>query len=349
MKEVRVVTYCTWYSLGSIMQSIGLRRALAELDCHSVIWFQDDWFTSTDVRSLNSLVRRCYEIMIGAKRKSGYRKRMAFIGRNLDMDYYSDAAELESKAAADEAEIFLAGSDQIWHPDLCRPTFFLDFASGKKRVSYAASMGKTEISPEKLERFTELIRNFDTVSVREQECADVIGALVDRDVEVHIDPTFLLPADEWRQYETPYRIRKPYILVYMLYWNKSCKEKIKQLKKKTGLPVYAIADSLTSVYADKMLHDVGPEEFLWLIDHAEYVVTSSFHGVALSTILNKKFAAVVNPSASSRIVNLMRTLSVPLVAIEDLADAPDFDYATINEAIRKEKERSMQYLKKVLE
>jgi predicted amidohydrolase len=88
---------------------------------------------------------------------------------------------------------------------------------------------------------------------------------------------------------------------------------------------------------------------LWLIDHASYVVTSSFHGVAFSTILNKKFAAVVNPSATSRIANLMRILSVPQVAIEDLADAPDIDYAAINEAIQREKEKSMQYLKKVLE
>jgi hypothetical protein len=210
-------------------------------------------------------------------------------------------------------------------------------------------MGKTVINPDKRETFEKLLHNFDTVSVREQECADIISSMVDREVEVHIDPTFLVSADDWRQYEVPYGIRGPYILLYMLYWNDSCKEKINRLQRESGLPVYAIADGLTGVYVYNVLHDVGPGEFLWLIDHASYVVTSSFHGVAFSTILNKKFAAVVNPSATSRIANLMRILSVPQVAIEDLADAPDFDYAAINEAIQREKEKSMQYLKKVLE
>ena len=351
MKEVRVVTYCTWRSLGSIMQTLGLKKALAELDAHSSVWLRDDndQYRMARIRSVKGLLRRIYEYMIASKRKSAYRKRVNFIHANVDTEPYADYDELVGKAATDRADLFLAGSDQIWHPDLCDPVFFLDLPVTKKRISYAASMGKTVIEPDKLESFERLLRNFDTVSVREQECADIIGGLVDREVEVHVDPTFLLPADEWRRYETPYKTRKPYILVYMLYWNKSCKEKIKQLKKKTGLPVYAIADSLTSVYADKKLHDVGPEEFLWLIDHAEYVVTSSFHGVALSTILNKKFAAVVNPSAASRIANLMRILSVPQVAVEDLADVPDFDYAAINEAIQREKEKSMQYLKKVLE
>ena len=135
----------------------------------------------------------------------------------------------------------------------------------------------------------------------------------------------------------------------MIYWHPSCKNQIKELKKKTGLPVYAISSGLSRVYADKYLFDVGVEEFLWLVDHAEYVVTSSFHGAALSTIFNKKFAAVINPASPSRLENLLTALSLPLVDIADLAETTRFDYQTVNRRIREEKEKSIHYLKKAIE
>ena len=86
-------------------------------------------------------------------------------------------------------------------------------------------------------------------------------------------------------------------------------------------------------------------EFLWLIDNAEYVVTSSFHGVAFSTILEKRFSAVVNEKLPSRISNLMELLDIPYVDIEKLdKDANLFDYQTIDKNISFEKERSIKYL-----
>ena len=135
----------------------------------------------------------------------------------------------------------------------------------------------------------------------------------------------------------------------MLYWDESCKEKIKSVKKKTGLMVCAIADGLSRVYADKVLYDVGVEEFLWLVDHAEYVITSSFHGTAFATIFNKKFSAIINPNAPSRIANLLQKLKLPLVDIENLPISSDFRYEVTNQLIEKEKEKSIEYLKRVIE
>ena len=134
----------------------------------------------------------------------------------------------------------------------------------------------------------------------------------------------------------------------MIYWNPSCKEQLQELKRRTGLPVYAVCSSLSRVYADKKLFDVGVEEFLWLIDHAEYVVTSSFHGVAMSTVFGKKFAAVVNPDSPSRIHHLMRTLGIPEVSISELDSAGDFDYSAINDKILQERGRAIQYLKEAI-
>ena len=87
---------------------------------------------------------------------------------------------------------------------------------------------------------------------------------------------------------------------------------------------------------------------MWLVDHAEYVITSSFHGVALSTIFNKKFAAIINPSSSSRIKNLLDTLSIPEVSIRELDRTDRFDYDKICMRISEERVRGMKYLKEVV-
>lgn len=351
MRSVKIVTYCTWRSIGSIMQTLGLKKALVELGYESVVWLPEDHlrYTKNRIRSVRGVAKRILDLPMEAKKKAAYRKSSRFIEQNIDIETYGTQEDLTEKARLDPHSRLLAGSDQIWHPDLCDPVFFLDFVENRKRISYAASMGKTIIEPDKKEEFQRLVRGFDSISVREEECAELIRGMTDREVSVHIDPTFLVDAEEWRRYEVEYPVRGHYILLYMIYWHPSCKEKIKKLQKQTGLPVYAITTSSSRVYADKCLMDVSPGEFLWLIDHADYVVTSSFHGVAFSTILNKRFAPVVNPAAASRIENLLRTLSIPRVSIEELADGSTFDYTAVNEAIRLEKERSMQYLKKVLE
>lgn len=351
MKKVKVLTFCTWTSVGSIIQALGLNRALTENGYQSTILLFSDSssFTKTKIHSLKSFVSRIFQIIIHNKRKCAYKKRCDFINSNLKTEYYENYYDLEVEYPVDDVDCYIAGSDQIWHPDKCDKSFFLDFVRTKKRISYAASMGKTEIPESNINTFKALINNFDTLSVREEQCKAALQVLTDKQISVHIDPSFLLSAYEWRQYETKYPIQGPYILVYMIYWDKSCKAKIKKLKKRTGLPVYAVCSALSKVYADKYLFDVGVEEFIWLIDHAEYVITSSFHGAAMSTIFNKKFAAVINPTSPSRLENLLHVLNIPLVSIEDLDQTQDFDYHIINTRIDEERRKSIEYLKEAID
>jgi polysaccharide pyruvyl transferase WcaK-like protein len=264
----------------------------------------------------------------------------------MNVETYEQYEELAGQAQPDVC--YLTGSDQIWNPDRCYKHFFLEFVRSGKCISYAASMGKTDIPTENQDKFRLLMQRLDRISVRETQCRDVLQPLTEKKIEVHIDPTLLMGREEWRQYEKPYPVRGPYILVYMIYWNPSCKEQLKELKRRTGLPVYAVCSGLSRVYADKKLFDVGVEEFLWLIDHAEYVVTSSFHGVAMSTVFEKKFAAVVNPDSPSRIQHLMQTLGIPEVSISELDSAEDFDYYAINDKILQERVRAIQYLKEAI-
>ena len=348
MKSVKIFTFCTNSSIGSILQSFALKKALKFNDFESEILLPKP-IVRKSKPNFKKTIRNFLEVFSKNKVAKAYTKRNKFISDNIDVVYYNSYNELIELTNNDDTTCYLAGSDQIWNPKNCNPAFFLDFANGKKRISYAASMGETVIPEEKKERFVRMIQNFDSISVRESECADAISKFTDKNIETHIDPTFLIKQSEWKSREIEYKVKEPYILLYMIYWDKSVKKQVKKLQKKTGLKVYTIKNGFSRAYGNKMLYDVGIEEFLWLVDHAEYVVTSSFHGVAMSAIFNKRFSAAINPDSPSRIDNLMRVLSIPKVEIDRLDDTTDnFDYDTINARIDEERERGLKYLREAI-
>jgi hypothetical protein len=78
------------------------------------------------------------------------------------------------------------------------------------------------------------------------------------------------------------------------------------------------------------------------------VITSSFHGAALSTIFNKKFAAVINPATPSRIRNLLQTLGIPEVPIRELDGPERFDYTAIQKRMAQERSKGLLYLKEAI-
>lgn len=350
-KNVKIITYCTWKSIGSILQAHALNAVLDSLGNNPELILEEKNRSHERKmpKDLKSFVKSCMEFFVNKKIDVARNKRSAFIESNMKVTYFLNCNEILSGIDENALTVYLAGSDQIWNPDASNPVYFLDFAKNERCISYAASMGKTKISEEKLSFFAQELAKFYSISVREKECADVLSGCTDKEIYVHIDPTFLIDVKQWRTLEKKYDVKEPYILLYMLYWDDACKKKISDLKKRTGLPVYAVCPGISRVYADKRFYDVGVEEFLWLVDHAQYVVTSSFHGVALSIIFQKKFAPVINPAAPSRIENLLRILDVPHVDIGELDRTDGFDYDAISANIERERQRSITYLKYAVE
>lgn len=349
MKKVRIITFCTWKSIGSILQSYALSKTLKSYGYENTVWLEHQNFNSRkNHQSFKEYVKKIYRILKTKKVRIARQKRQDFILKNIQVEYFSNYETLKQKAHDNKDDVFLAGSDQIWHPDKCSPLFFLDFIDDARRISYAASMGKTEMSEEKEEKIAKMILPFEKISVREYACAKALQKITSQEIYVHIDPTFLITPESWRKLEKKRNIKEPYVLLYMLYWDSKCKKQIIDLKKRTGLPVYAICSDVSRIYADKYLFDVGVEEFLWLIDHAKYVITSSFHGVAFSIIFRKKFSAIINPDLPSRIENIFEVLSVPLIPIDGLDRTEPFNYDVIFGKIENERQRSIAYLKEAI-
>ena len=63
-----------------------------------------------------------------------------------------------------------------------------------------------------------------------------------------------------------------------------------------------------------MKYDAGPEEFLWLIKNAELICTNSFHAVAFSLIMNKKFWVFVNRGEDASTKPHQRILNITSIS-----------------------------------
>lgn len=195
------------------------------------------------------------------------------------------------------ADMYLAGSDQIWNTTFRNgtdPGYYLDFGPASvRRESFAASFAITEIDESKKSWVKEKLKRFDRITVREQSALKILNDL-GYEGELQDDPVFLLSAEQWDEVADGAGEGEKYVLVYDFYLGDDIKRKAQEIAKERGLKIYAICSSPLS-YADENFVYSGPETFVSLIKNASYVVSNSFHGTVFAMIYNVPFCVLNRP------------------------------------------------------
>lgn len=265
---------------------------------------------------------------------------------------------IELKNDAPKADLYIVGSDQIWNYDyntLNDYSYMLDFIKDKKiKFSYAASIGKSQITESEKEIFVKYLNNFNKITVREKSAKKML-ADCNIDSEVVLDPTFLLKPEEWRKLSKPLKHSKDYILVYVM---DNLHEKLidiaEKIKKKydSRLKIYVITFvSTKDKRVDKEFHNLNPRYFLSLIDNAKYIVTNSFHGTAFSINFNKQFISVGKEKYNSRIKDLLETLELERYfiknneSLEMIDELKPINYLDVNKKLDNLRKDSMLTLR----
>lgn len=210
------------------------------------------------------------------------------------------------------ADIYITGSDQVWNPMLrFDAAYFLDFGLDDTiRASYAASVGLEELPGEYATTFTQCLKKIDFLSVREHQ-AKVLLHRLGYDATVCLDPTLLHPHTFYSKIAVSPYVNEPYILCYLMSMPSHTKKVLSFLKKNLGYTIVNIArDSTAHELGDIQIWDAGPCEFLGLFAHADFVITSSFHGTAFSVIYQKPFWVMPHSQTSSRVTGLLEQLSL---------------------------------------
>ena len=224
-------------------------------------------------------------------------------------DTYPSYADLRGNPP--EADAYIVGSDQVWNFGSYPfkrilgklHAYMLDFGSlDTRRISYAASWSVTSLSKELIHEITPLLKKFDYVSVRERNGIALCGQCGCHNSEQAADPTMLLCADEYRCLYRNAKIRVPdrkYVLLYMLNNKHDFDiDSVYIFAEERSLDVIYVTGNGVIDGHKKFFATI--EEWLYLVDNAEYVITNSFHCCVFSLIFCKHFSAIMLSGNHSR-------------------------------------------------
>lgn len=255
-------------------------------------------------------------------------------------------------------DYYIVGSDQVWNPHFGRLTDIelLNFTN-KNKVAFSASFGISKLPDDCIEKTKNNLSDFKAISVREDVGKKIIGDLnINKDVEVLIDPTMMLNADEWNKVsKEPKQIsklnEKKYILNYFLgKLSEERKNEINRIAKENDCEVINILDKNDPFFVS------GPSEFLWLEKNAFLICTDSFHSSVFAILYNRPFIVFnredKNESMNSRIETLIskfnlknREFNGKNITKENL----EHDYTETYKILEQERIKSETFLKKALD
>ncbi len=337
--KIGTLTYHDTTNYGAVLQAYALQKKINDLgyDCE-IIDYKCDAITQrykikklSECKNLKQLV------------KSILTNRNSKILKNKFKNFEKNYQKLSSKSyyksdIIDTNRIydkFVVGSDQVWNLELSGEdaTYFLDFVdSDEKKLSYAASFGYSKVPDKYLDITKENLSKFNNILVREEQGKKIVKNLLNRDVEITLDPTLLLNSSDWNNIIDKTNIENinyDYILLYIIAPNNDIIEFARKLAKKKNCKIIYINHSYKNVIGVKNVKTAGPDEFLYYLKNAKYIVTTSFHGVAFSINFKKQFFYALSKETNnfnSRIENL-----VNLLGLEDRTIDKDFSkYKTIN-------------------
>lgn len=203
------------------------------------------------------------------------------------------------------ADMYLAGSDQIWNPTFRNgtdPAYYLDF--GPKNIlrkSFAASFAVSSIEDvQKRLWIKDNIKRFDKITVREQSALKILKDL-GYDGVLQDDPVFMLNREEWNKalnleesWEELGIKDEKYVLIYDFFLSDDIKSVALEYKKRNNCKIFSVCHQTLS-YADKNFVYATPNDFVNLIKHACCVISNSFHGTCFAMIYNVPYRIVNRP------------------------------------------------------
>lgn len=366
--KIKTITCHDVYNLGASLQAYALMEYLTQLGHEvEIIDYKPEYLSRHYKLSLianpkyekNIILKSIYLLLKLPSRlveKYGKRKREfdKFKREYLKLTARRYTSNQELKRDLPEADLYIAGSDQIWNTLFQNgkdPAFYLKFVpQDKGKISYAASFATANIAQEYSKKIRGWLTRLDCISVRELSGIKILQNLgIDRG-NVVLDPVFLLSKDEWENIflKSFGKQKEKYLLVYDFDNSEHIEKLVKKLSNKNQWKIYSIQKNK---YADKVFWKSGPFEFLALIDNAEFVISNSFHATAFSLIFNKQFAVINRKEGiNTRMKDLLSVVNLENRMIcEEQEEILPIDYKDVNILLKNKIDESKKYLDSAIE
>lgn len=248
-----------------------------------------------------------------------------------------------------EADYTIVGSDQVWNYDITSCfgyTFFLDFVpDSQKRIAFCSSFGKKETNypPEYKDKTKDCLSRFTALSVRENTGCDILKNEYNLDAVNLLDPTLL-----WGDFAKIIKSKKEERTIFRFLLNND-EEALKCsqfISKEVGCPIYT-----PTVF--ERLFVSGPVNWLNHINNSKYIITDSFHGVAMSIIFHKQFFVFcADQKKFTRLESLLQLLNLEnryVKTSEDFVRRKEellmaINYDVVDMILTEERKRSLRFI-----
>lgn len=248
-------------------------------------------------------------------------------------------------------DAIIIGSDEMWN--LANNSFeHLEEYFGynfncSNIISYAPSANKTSLDYLKSFYNNKIkFENFNNISVRDKHTQELVREASGRTAELVLDPTLLLENfDKYIKFPEP--DLKDYIIIYGYSFTENEIKKIKDFAKNHNKKIYSIG--FVEDWCETLNADIF--EFLGYLKNADYIITTTFHGLLFSMILEKEFAVFSNNNPKiDDIIDRFKIHDRDAKNIENLENifSTNVNYNLINQIKQENRIISLNYLKNSL-
>jgi hypothetical protein len=284
----------------------------------------------------------------------------------------TDFANHRLAEICEEFDVLVAGSDQIWNPEIVSENSSFDEVfllkpfrnHNLRRASFASSIGDYE--PRDQDNLIQSLSNFSHISVREKSTSSDLTQKLRRKIDVCLDPTLLFDKRQWISMiklegaQTSYP--KKYILLYSTKKDNLLRKSVMELSAVLGLDVIAVDQSpfmtlreypFLQIPVKRHYRDAAPSTFLKLILNSSFVITNSFHGTGFAITFEKQFLTTPPAANTKRITGLLKDLELNdrfvsnHHSIREKLDEP-IDFSITRKHLKISRERSMNYISRMI-
>lgn len=304
----------------------------------------------------------------GLKKLLHDKKRAFHLFRNANLNVskhkYYRLADLQANPP--KADAYITGSDQVWSQllsDKENEVYFLNFGdTNVRRIAYAPSFSMDEYPKDLVTKLQSNLSRFNSISCREYSGVDICKKAGFLKAQKVLDPTFLICKEDYEKLIKKVSVKgrmRSFVFIYSLNIASSHEIRWNELRGTLKDYSYIVTPSDGYFAGDELfdkdvVYSYGSIQD-WLADiyNSSLVVTPSFHGVALSIILEKDF--VYTPlegycaKGNNRIIDLLIDLKLTDRILtnertyKDIINKP-IDWEIVNNILSELRKSSVKFL-----
>lgn len=262
-----------------------------------------------------------------------------------------------------DLDVLVIGSDEVFNclqsnPEVgCSLELFGKNHGAKKLITYAACCGATTVERlieyNKHNEVSELLNEFDHISVRDENTRRFVKELSNIEPIHHLDPVLIYDFRRDANFKCNVDL-KDYIIVYSYPFNLSDEESkcIKEFARKHNKKIVSIGS--TAQTCTDIFIPAHPFEVLPYFEKADFVITNTFHGTIFSLKTHTPFVTKIRDDFNNeKLSDLLNRLDISdrrIHSYSELEEAfsKDIDFSSVDKIMEKEARRSIKYLKNSL-